>query len=168
MLFHVGIEFLDIVNFIFSAIALVAHEPMGFLLGQVLELLERGLKEANLSMHLKMLLTRKYRKFFPNRRPTIAVVDTTPVPHPSAHLRILTQLYRFFAILWQQSNLGWTVKNGSGNGIDPPPTLGKINFLVFIVESIPYLFYLCKTPLPPRMKMGKCKYMVLVVPTLTI
>ena len=120
MLFHVGIEFLDIVNFIFSAIALVAHEPMGFLLGQVLELLERGLKEANLSMHLKMLLT------------------------------------------------NWTVKNGSGNGIDPPPTLGKINFLVFIVESIPYLFYLCKTPLPPRMKMGKCKYMVLVVPTLTI
>ena len=101
MLFHVGIEFLDIVNFIFSAIALVAHEPMGFLLGQVLELLERGLKEANLSMHLKMLLTRKYRKFFPNRRPTIAVVDTTPVPHPSAHLRILTQLYRSFAILWQ-------------------------------------------------------------------
>ena len=43
MLFHVGIEFLDIVNFIFSAIALVAHEPMGFLLGQPAELVEGGL-----------------------------------------------------------------------------------------------------------------------------
>ena len=48
MLFHVGVEFFDGVNSIDCTKALVAHEPMGFLLGQVTELLERGLKEANL------------------------------------------------------------------------------------------------------------------------
>ena len=43
MLFHVIVEFLDTFNPVDGPKTLVAHEPMGFLLGQVAVLLERGL-----------------------------------------------------------------------------------------------------------------------------
>ena len=43
MLFHVGIELLHSVNFIDRPKALVAHKPMGLLLGQVAELEEGDL-----------------------------------------------------------------------------------------------------------------------------
>ena len=46
VLFHVVIEFLDTFNSVDGPKTLVAHEPMGFLLGQVAELLERGLEKA--------------------------------------------------------------------------------------------------------------------------
>ena len=43
VLFHFGIEFLDSVDFIDRPKAFVAHEPVGFLLGQPAELVEGGL-----------------------------------------------------------------------------------------------------------------------------
>ena len=45
MLFHVLVEFLDSLNSIDGSKTLVAHEPVGLLLGQVTELLERGLQK---------------------------------------------------------------------------------------------------------------------------
>ena len=43
VLFHVVVEFLDKFNSVDRPKTLVAHEPMGFLLGQGAEPLERGL-----------------------------------------------------------------------------------------------------------------------------
>ena len=43
VLFHVVVEFLDTFNSVDGPKTLVAHEPMGFLLGQVAVLLEGGL-----------------------------------------------------------------------------------------------------------------------------
>ena len=43
VLFHVVVEFLDTFNSVDGPKTLVAHEPMGFLLGQSAEPLERGL-----------------------------------------------------------------------------------------------------------------------------
>ena len=46
--FHVVIEILDMFNSVNGPKSFVSHEPMGFLLRQVTELLERGLEKATL------------------------------------------------------------------------------------------------------------------------
>ena len=52
MLLHVVIEFLDRLNSIDGTKTLVTHEPMGLLLGQVTELLERGLQKVIFNLFL--------------------------------------------------------------------------------------------------------------------